>query len=197
MSEQTLYDVLNVQPDATDAQLKASHAYEVLSNPEKRRLYDQFGEAGLNGGAGGMNGFGVPEDFFDLFEGGAFFGVRETVAFHPSFRLPQLELLISSTLQPAGGAPITLKFSLMSVQDINRAETNMYQLRRVGVAVVIPQSARVPLAVTTGMRIFMFFSGRNSKGGKGKLKECGFCNGRGIKLTIRQVGPGMIQQVQT
>lgn len=29
-----------------------SFAYEVLSNPEKRQLYDQYGEKGLREGAG-------------------------------------------------------------------------------------------------------------------------------------------------
>merc|ERR1719378_1208805 len=41
-------------------------AYEVLSNPEKRRLYDQAGEQGIkeggSGGGGGMN----PMDIFDI-----------------------------------------------------------------------------------------------------------------------------------
>jgi molecular chaperone DnaJ len=51
-----------------------NEAYEVLSNPEKRQRYDQFGHAGLNGaaGAGGFDfgGFGVG-DIFDMFFGGA------------------------------------------------------------------------------------------------------------------------------
>merc|ERR1719251_38859 len=45
-------------------------AYEVLSNPEKRKLYDQAGEQGIkeggSGGGGGMN----PMDIFDMFFGG-------------------------------------------------------------------------------------------------------------------------------
>ena len=32
---------------------EAAEAYEVLSNPDKRQRYDQFGHAGVNGGAGG------------------------------------------------------------------------------------------------------------------------------------------------
>ena len=40
-----------------------SVAYEVLSDPEKRKLYDQYGEEGVRDG-GGASGFG---DIFDLF----------------------------------------------------------------------------------------------------------------------------------
>merc|ERR1719376_372377 len=46
-------------------------AYEILSNPEKRRLYDQAGEQGIKeGGGGGGGGMGNPMDIFDMFFGG-------------------------------------------------------------------------------------------------------------------------------
>ena len=44
---------------------EAAEAYEVLSNPEKKQRYDQFGHAGVDGGAGGFSGGGMNMD--DIF----------------------------------------------------------------------------------------------------------------------------------
>lgn len=38
-------------------------AYEALSDEKKRKLYDQYGEAGVNGGAAGPGGFGGGQGF--------------------------------------------------------------------------------------------------------------------------------------
>ncbi|KAI9315561.1 hypothetical protein BX666DRAFT_1956892 [Dichotomocladium elegans] len=88
------YDSLGVSPSATESELKKayrklalkyhpdknpnagdkfkeiSHAYEILSDPEKRQLYDQYGEEGLSGMGGGMDA----EDLFSQLFGGGFFG---------------------------------------------------------------------------------------------------------------------------
>lgn len=66
-------------PDDKHAEEKfkeAAEAYEVLSDPEKRQRYNQFGHAGV-GGAGGFSGGMNMEDIFSQFGdifGGAFGG---------------------------------------------------------------------------------------------------------------------------
>lgn len=43
-------------PNAEDQFKKINEAYSVLSDPDKKRMYDQFGHAGINGGMSGMPG---------------------------------------------------------------------------------------------------------------------------------------------
>ncbi len=46
---------------------EAAEAYEVLSDEKKRRIYDQFGHAGLAGAGAGPRGFSGVEDIFSAF----------------------------------------------------------------------------------------------------------------------------------
>lgn len=48
-----------------------SQAYEVLSDPEKRDVYDQFGEDALKEGMGGGGATHNPFDIFESFFGGS------------------------------------------------------------------------------------------------------------------------------
>jgi len=47
---------------------EAAEAYEILSNPEKKQRYDQFGHAGMGGGANGFSGQNMNmDDIFSMF----------------------------------------------------------------------------------------------------------------------------------
>lgn len=75
-------DLNKDNPSAADKFKEAQEAYEVLSDDNKRKMYDQYGHAGVNGaGASGFGGFGGAGfdasgfDFGDIFDnifGGGF-----------------------------------------------------------------------------------------------------------------------------
>jgi len=94
MKDMDYYEILEVARDASSAQLKKAYrklalkyhpdrnpddkeaeenfkyvneAYQVLSDDQKRSIYDQYGKAGLEGQGAGGGGFGNMDDIMDIF----------------------------------------------------------------------------------------------------------------------------------
>jgi len=63
---------VNKESGAEERFKEISNAYEVLTDDNKKQIYDRYGEEGLKGGAGGMGGAGQYANPFDIFE--SFFG---------------------------------------------------------------------------------------------------------------------------
>ncbi|CAM6051597.1 unnamed protein product [Sphagnum compactum] len=175
------YEVLGVSVTATQEELKKayrkaaiknhpdkggdpdkfkeiSQAYEVLSDPEKREVYDQFGEDALKEGMGGAthNPFDIFESLFGGGGGSAFGG--------GSGRGGRRQRRGEDVVHP-------LKVSL---EDLYNGTSKKLSLSR---NILCPRC-----------------KGKGSK--TGASSRCAGCQGSGMKVSIRQLGPGMIQQMQ-
>lgn len=169
-----LYEILEVDPKATEQQIRSSYkklvlkhhpdkggdpdkikeinlAYEILSNSEKRELYDRYGLEGVrNGGGGGGGGF---EDLFDILGGGGRKknrgGQREKPKMKPT------------------GKEISVKLEDIftgKMLEINHKKT------------VLCEEC-------------------SGTGGTG-VKQCKDCDGQGAVIKTVQIGPGMYQRAQ-
>jgi hypothetical protein len=123
-------------------------AYEMLTDPKKRDMYDQVGDEGMKSGGDGMEHGDIP-DFFNHI-----FGRRGAAESNRSNN---------------------------SVYPLNVALEDFYN----GCVRKIRITRNVVCAECKG------------KGGKGDdVKKCMECNGNGVIRIRRQVGPGMIQEMQ-
>lgn len=123
-------------------------AYEVLSDPEKRKVYDDYGEEGLDN-----SGATEPTDIFDLFFGG---GGGRSRRPHGKRRGEDIESSIKVTLEQ------------------------------------IYTSATRRMAISKDV---ICDSCDGHGGPKEAIENCAMCNGTGVRVQIRQIGP-MIQQTQ-
>uniref|UniRef100_F7EB50 DnaJ heat shock protein family (Hsp40) member A4 n=1 Tax=Callithrix jacchus TaxID=9483 RepID=F7EB50_CALJA len=128
-----------------------SQAYEVLSDPKKRDIYDQGGEQAIKEGGSGSPGFSSPMDIFDMFFGGGGRMARER-------RGKNVVHQLSVTLEDLYNG-VTKKLALQKNVICEKCE---------GVG-----------------------------GKKGSVEKCPQCKGRGMQVHIQQIGPGMVQQIQT
>ncbi|KAL3850255.1 hypothetical protein ACJIZ3_012137 [Penstemon smallii] len=134
-----------------------AHAYEVLSDPEKREIYDQYGEDALKEGMGGGGGMHDPFDIFSSFFGGSPFGGGGS----------------SRGRRQRRGEDVVHPLKV-SLEDLYLGTTKKLSLSR---NVLCSKC-----------------SGKGSK--SGASLKCSGCQGTGMKVSIRQLGPGMIQQMQ-
>ncbi|KAG7022172.1 DnaJ protein-like protein, partial [Cucurbita argyrosperma subsp. argyrosperma] len=133
-----------------------AQAYEVLSNPEKREIYDQYGEDALKEGMGGGGGHD-PFDIFQSFFGGSPFGGGGS----------------SRGRRQRRGEDV-VKPLKVSLEDLYLGTTKKLSLSR-----------------------NVLCSKCKGKGSKsGDSMNCSGCQGTGMKVTIRHLGPSMIQQMQ-
>lgn len=185
MPDTKFYDLLGLNKNATDAELKKayrklamkyhpdksndsnrveneqkfkdiSNAYDTLKDPEKRKLYDRFGEEGLQGMSGGG---GNPFDIFENFFGGGMGG-----PFGFSNR----------------GSRSRRKRGQDRVEEIEIDLEDLYN----NVVKKIEIKQRVKCLDCNGSGAFDSTC----------IKICSSCDGKGRIMRIINLGPGMIQQ---
>ncbi|CAN6566921.1 unnamed protein product [Malus baccata var. baccata] len=134
-----------------------AQAYEVLSDPEKREIYDQYGEDALKEGMGGGGGGHDPFDIFQSFFGGNPFGGGGS----------------SRGRRQRRGEDVIHPLKV-SLEDLCNGTSKKLSLSRN----IICSKCK----------------GKGSK--SGASMTCPGCQGSGMKVSIRHLGPSMIQQMQ-
>ncbi|KAB2073998.1 hypothetical protein ES319_A07G123700v1 [Gossypium barbadense] len=133
-----------------------AQAYEVLSDPEKREIYDQYGEDALKEGMGGGAAAHDPFDIFSSFFGGS----------------------------PFGGASSRGRRQRRGEDVVHPLKVSLEDL-------YLGTSKKLSLSRNV---ICSKCSGKGSK--SGASMQCPGCQGSGMKISVRHLGPSMIQQMQ-
>jgi molecular chaperone DnaJ len=123
-----LHPDVNSEPDAEERFKEAAECYEVLSDSERRQIYDRYGWEGLDsrGKAPHAQGFGSFSDIFDAFFGGDPFGAGRAGGGPGPAQGGDVGVEVEITLeQAAQGATVTAAFDAVETCDHchgNRAE---------------------------------------------------------------------------
>eukprot|EP01086_Lenisia_limosa_P015313 TRINITY_DN482_c0_g1_i5.p1 TRINITY_DN482_c0_g1~~TRINITY_DN482_c0_g1_i5.p1 ORF type:complete len:419 (+),score=51.06 TRINITY_DN482_c0_g1_i5:34-1257(+) len=172
VADTKFYDILGVNPEADDSTIKKSYrklamqfhpdrnpsgadkfkeismVYDILSDPEKRSIYDKYGEEGLK------EGIDHDSDLFSQLFGGVFGG--------------------GGRKGPRKGENLTHPLKV-TLEDLYKGKKTRLSLQK--------------------NVICSMCNGRGCASSVTNTK-CVECKGQGVKVVIRQIGPGMMQQMQ-
>ncbi|RVW33340.1 DnaJ protein-like [Vitis vinifera] len=170
-----------------DSQFKElAQAYEVLSDPEKREIYDQYGEDALKEGMGGSGGGHDPFDISNLSLVGVHL-VQGKKAKEGRRCRPPLEGFFRGPLYWDVKETLPLK------------KCNMLEVQWVSNSVMHSNFIMISFTFIALLCAYMggYHVNNDRKGSKsGASIKCNGCQGSGMKVSIRQLGPSMIQQMQ-
>ena len=181
-------DVNAHDPAAEEKFKEAAEAYEVLSDPERKAVYDRHGWDGLDsrGYASQAHGFGSFADIFEAFFGGDPFsggGVRGPRAVQGGDVGVEVEI---SLVEAATGATVEVAFDAVETCDRchgNRAEpgTPIETCDRCG------GSGQLQAVTRTAFGQMVRAQACDRCGGEGKVAAtaCSSCGGRGLKAARR------------
>lgn len=222
MSKRDYYDLLGVGKTASPDEIKKAfrkaaiehhpdkggdeikfkeinEAYEILSNPDKRKRYDQFGHAGVGGASsssGGFGGFGNGQemhfDFGDLGLGdifSSFFGGSSNQARQRQTRGRDIEATVELVFEQAiFGAEVDISLNINSECSSCKGTTveKGYSLKTCSSC---NGSGQVATFTQTIFGRIQQVTVCSNCSGQGKIpeKKCESCKGAGVKKTDQKV----------
>jgi molecular chaperone DnaJ len=180
-------------PHAEEKFKELAEAYEVLSDAERRQIYDRYGHEGLRGGgyAPDFEGFGSFADVFSAFFGGGFdapFGGRGRSRGGPATGGDLALTLAVDLAEAARGVTREVVYEVEDYCDTchgNRAEpgTPLQTCERCG------GSGQLQAVSRTAFGQLVRTAACDRCGGSGRIPEspCRDCDGRGIVVAERRI----------